>query len=99
MAPSWDSQSAEGRMVPFPVVVLVQGSGPSDRDETIGPKQARSRDLAWGLASQGIAVLRYDKRTYVYPTKTLTSSLTLTVKRGDHRRCPGWWSKLLRGLP
>jgi len=25
------------------------------------------RDLAWGLASQGIAVLRYDKRTKVYP--------------------------------
>jgi len=50
---------------PFPAVVLVHGSGPNDRNETIGPNQP-FRDLAWGLASQGIAVLRYDKRTLVY---------------------------------
>jgi len=47
---------------PFPAVVLVHGSGPSDRDETIGPNRP-FRDLAWGLASHGIAVLRYEKRT------------------------------------
>jgi dienelactone hydrolase len=47
---------------PFPAVVLVHGSGPQDRDETIG--QAKPlRDLAWGLASKGIAALRYEKRT------------------------------------
>ena len=46
----------------FPAVVLVHGSGPQDRDETIGPNKP-FRDLAWGLASQGIAVLRYEKRT------------------------------------
>lgn len=50
----------------FPVVVLVHGSGPNDRDETIGANKP-FRDLAWGLASLGIAVLRYDKRTLVYP--------------------------------
>ena len=50
---------------PFPAVVLVHGSGPNDRDETVGPNKP-FRDLAWGLASQGIAVLRYDKRTLVY---------------------------------
>ncbi|HEX7363077.1 MAG TPA: alpha/beta fold hydrolase [Bryobacteraceae bacterium] len=50
---------------PFPGVVLVQGSGPGDRDETIGPNKP-FRDLAEGLASKGIAVLRYDKRTLVY---------------------------------
>jgi hypothetical protein len=48
-----------------PGVVLVHGSGPSDRDETIGPNRP-FRDLAWGLATQGIAVLRYDKRTKVH---------------------------------
>jgi dienelactone hydrolase len=47
---------------PFPAVVLVHGSGPHDRDETIGPNKTL-RDLAWGLASRGIAVLRYEKRT------------------------------------
>lgn len=50
---------------PFPAVVLVHGSGPNDRDETIGPNKP-FRDLAWGLAQQGIAVYRYDKRTMVY---------------------------------
>ncbi len=50
---------------PFPVVVLVHGSGPNDRDETIGGNRP-FRDLAWGLASAGVAVLRYDKRTRVY---------------------------------
>lgn len=49
----------------LPAVVLVQGSGPSDRDETIGPNKP-FRELAHGLAAQGIAVLRYDKRTHVY---------------------------------
>src|SRR5262249_26794773 len=47
---------------PFAAVVLVHGSGPHDRDETIGPNKP-FRDLAWGLASQGVAVLRYEKRT------------------------------------
>lgn len=50
---------------PFPGVVLVHGSGPNDRDETIGGNRP-FRDLAWGLASRGIAVLRYDKRTRVH---------------------------------
>lgn len=43
-------------------VVLVHGSGPNDRDETIGPNKP-FRDIAWGLADRGIAVLRYEKRT------------------------------------
>lgn len=64
---------------PFPAVVLVHGSGPNDRDETIGPNKP-FRDLAWGLASQGIAVLRYDKRTYAHaPLFTPDILQTLTV--------------------
>ncbi len=50
---------------PHPAVVLVHGSGPNDRDETIGPNKP-FKDLAWGLATRGIAVLRYDKRTRVH---------------------------------
>jgi dienelactone hydrolase len=50
------------------VVVLVHGSGPNDRDETIGPNKP-FRDLAWGLAQQGVGSLRYDKRAFLYPTK------------------------------
>lgn len=47
---------------PFPAVVLVHGSGPHDRDESVGGARP-FRDLAQGLASRGIAVLRYEKRT------------------------------------
>jgi pimeloyl-ACP methyl ester carboxylesterase len=50
---------------PFPAVVLVHGSGPSDRDSSVGATKI-FRDLAHGLASSGIAVLRYEKRTYAY---------------------------------
>lgn len=49
-----------------PVVVFVHGSGPHDRDSTIGPNPV-FRDLAEGLAAKGIASLRYDKRTLVDP--------------------------------
>jgi hypothetical protein len=51
---------------PYPAVVLVHGSGPNDQDETYGPNKP-FRDLAWGLASKGIIVLRYEKRTKHYP--------------------------------
>jgi uncharacterized protein len=53
---------------PWPGVVLVHGSGPNDRDETVGANKP-FKDLAIGLASRGIAVLRYDKRTMVHRAK------------------------------
>lgn len=51
----------------FPAAVLLAGSGPQDRDETIGANHV-FKDLAEGLSSRGIVVLRYDKRTYAYKT-------------------------------
>jgi alpha-beta hydrolase superfamily lysophospholipase len=49
--------------------LLVHGSGATDMDQTIGPELTATgqverpfRDLAWRLASEGFAVLRYDKR-------------------------------------
>lgn len=50
-----------GKLVP--IVVLVHGSGAHDMDESIGPNKI-FRDIAWGLATHGIAVLRYEKRNY-----------------------------------
>lgn len=67
----------EGR--PSPALVLVHGSGPLDRDETIGPNKP-FRDLAWGLASRGIAVLRYDKRTFTYRDRLAGATGPITVK-------------------
>ena len=48
-----------------PVIILLAGSGPNDKDESIGPNKAL-KDLALGLASNGIATYRYDKRTLTY---------------------------------
>lgn len=62
-----------------PAVVLVHGSGPQDRNETTGPNQP-FRDLAEGLASQGIAVLRYEKRTKHHRLKMVLLSGSLTVR-------------------
>lgn len=63
---------------PFPAVLLVHGSGPSDRDETVGLRKP-FRDLAWGLASRGIAVLRYEKRTKEFPERVLANPQEFTV--------------------
>jgi uncharacterized protein len=64
---------------PFTAVVLVSGSGPNDADETIGPNRI-FKDLAWGLATDGIAVLRYAKRTHEYGAKSSADPQNLTVK-------------------
>jgi dienelactone hydrolase len=61
---------------PFPAVVLVHGSGPHDRDESIGPNKP-FRDLAGGLASRGVAVLRYEKRTREHGAKLAAGSVTV----------------------
>lgn len=63
---------------PFPAVILVHGSGPSDRNEQIGPNMP-FRDLAEQLSAQGVAVLRYDKRSYLYG-KELSSLTDITVQ-------------------
>ena len=59
----------------LPAVVLVHGSGPNDRDETVGQTKL-FRDLAYGLAQNGIAVIRYDKRTKVHGAK-MGNTLTI----------------------
>lgn len=61
-------------------VVLVHGSGANDRDETVGSTKM-FRDLAWKLAQNGIAVLRYDKRNFVHGSKiTQEMQATFTVR-------------------
>jgi len=50
---------------PFPVVIIIPGSGPTDRDGNspgIPGKNNSLKLLAQGLAENGIASLRYDKR-------------------------------------
>lgn len=60
---------------PFPAVVLISGSGPQDRDETIfGHKPFHV--LADALTRKGIAVLRFDDRGVGQSTGDFASATT-----------------------
>src|SRR5436190_6853925 len=67
---------------PFPALVLVHGSGPHDRDEAIGPNKP-FRDVAGGLASRGIAVFRYEKRTREHGAKLADGVVTIKDETVD----------------
>ncbi|MDY3004801.1 MAG: alpha/beta fold hydrolase, partial [Christensenella hongkongensis] len=52
----------------YPAVLMVHGSGAQDMNETIGAAGNQPfADIAHGLAEQGVASLRYNKRTLQYP--------------------------------
>jgi pimeloyl-ACP methyl ester carboxylesterase len=61
---------------PFPAVVLISGSGPQDRNETIAGHQP-FLVLADHLTRQGLAVLRYDDRGVGKSTGSLEAATTL----------------------
>jgi hypothetical protein len=65
----------------YPIVVMVHGSGPHDRDETVGPNKP-FLDLAEGLAASGIGSLRYDKRTY-FAKESFTPNSTIADETVD----------------
>ena len=65
--------------VSFPAVVFVHGSGASNMDEKVG-RLTPFKDLAEGLASHGIASLRYDKRSFGHGLKMLKEKECCTVK-------------------
>jgi dienelactone hydrolase len=63
-----------------PALVLVHGSGSNDMDESVG-RNKPFRDIAANLPSKGIAVLRYDKRTFVHGKQMVKDSPNdITVK-------------------
>ena len=65
-----------------PCVIMLAGSGPCDMDSTIGATKP-FKDIAWGLASHGIAVLRFDKVTRTYGRwYANNSSITLDDEYG-----------------
>ena len=66
---------------PWPGVVLLSGGGPFDRDQTSGPNKPL-KDLAWGLASRGAAVVRFDKVTCAHPGQV--ADLTLAGEYVPH---------------
>lgn len=60
-----------------PAILLIPGSGPGDRDATIGGTKS-FKDLAQGLATAGFVVLRMEKPSAVVAFKQMvTKSITL----------------------
>jgi len=80
----------------LPVVVLVHGSGPHDRNETMAANRP-FLDLGRGLAARGIATLRYDKRSSARPQAFAHGDYTMDEETTDDavaavaalRRTPG----------
>ena len=68
----------ENISAPVPAVIFVHGSGASNMDEKVG-KLTPFKDLAEGLASHGIASVRYDKRSFAHGLK-LVKEKNVTVK-------------------
>ena len=64
---------------PVPGVILVHGSGPCDMDEA-AHAYLPFRDIAYGLAEKGIAVLRYHKRSKLYPSSDYSTVNTETIE-------------------
>jgi uncharacterized protein len=88
--------SLPGRSGPHPAVVLLAGSGPLDRDETIG-RNKPFKDIAWGLATAGVAVLRFDKVTYAHTDAVKRAhEFTLSDEYVPHARAA---VELLRAHP
>ncbi|MEV0228251.1 alpha/beta fold hydrolase [Nonomuraea sp. NPDC050786] len=68
---------------PWPGVVLLSGGGPFDRDGTAGPNKPL-KDLAWGLAGRGVAVLRFDKVTYAHSEVSAEPGFTMSDEYVPH---------------
>jgi hypothetical protein len=90
------SLSVPGKGGPVPGVVLLSGSGAHDQDETIG-RNKPIKDLAWGLATAGIAVARFEKVTHAHPAQVVTDqAFTVTSEYVPHAAAA---VRLLRGHP
>ena len=79
-----------------PVVLIVPGSGPTDRDgnSPLGLKASTYRLLAQGLAAQGIATVRIDKRGMFESAKAVADPNNVTIQ--DYADDVSSWVKTIR---
>ena len=63
----------------YPAVVFVHGSGSSNMDSKVYNIRP-FKDFAEGLAKQGVASIRYDKRSFVHARKMMKQKVLVTAK-------------------
>lgn len=66
----------------LPLVIVLQGSGPQDIDGSYGSNKIY-KDIAWGIASNEIAVFRYPKRTSIYGSLYLSGNTKIRYTLED----------------
>ena len=72
----------EDLSVKVPAVLLVQGSGPTDKDETVEANKP-FLDIAEYLKTRGIASIRYNKRTFTYGEQMTKAGLGDITVEGE----------------
>lgn len=79
-----------------PVVLMVPGSGPTDRDgnSPLGLKASTYRLLAQGLSDQGVATVRIDKRGMFESAKAVADPNNVTIQ--DYANDVSSWVKAIR---
>lgn len=79
-----------------PVVLMVPGSGPTDRDgnNPMGVKAASLKLLAEGLAARGIASVRIDKRGLFGSDRAIADANKVTI--GDYASDVHTWIDVIR---
>jgi uncharacterized protein len=73
---------------PFPGVLLIQGTGPLDRNETLSKNLKPFFQISQYLSERGFAVLRYDKRgvsdeSFTYLDKNIYGNATFNDLKQD----------------
>lgn len=77
------SRDADAAGAGYPCVVMISGSGPCDRDCTVGPNKP-FKDAAWGLAAADIASVRFEKVTRAHAGDFDNKTVTLEDEYMEH---------------
>jgi len=90
--------ASAGRARPHPVILIIPGSGPTDRDgnSPLGIKAASYRLLAEGLAAHGVTTVRIDKRGMFGSAGAAHDANAVTI--ADYAADVHAWTAVIRRL-
>ena len=68
----------------FPAVILLAGSGLADKDGAYKMPNKTMKDLAEGLSREGLACIRFEKRTLAYREEIMKNYEKITIEQEYH---------------